>query len=169
MKTPFSIVCLSLLLLMFVPHSVFSVAIKSKDIHQNKTIPTKFTLYGENISPQYTISKISSSTKSLALMVEDTDANWVHYLVTNIAVPVKKKKIKVKENGNPGVEITNSFNYTHYGGPYPPKGSGVHHYYWRIYALNESSMNATDVASFKEEIAKYKIEEASFMGTYEKK
>lgn len=167
MKILFQYACLSLLLLIFVPHSVFAVVISSKDIHQNKTIPTKFTLYGENISPQYTISKISASTKSLALMVEDTDANWVHYLVTNI--PVGKKKIKVKENGNPGVEITNSFNYTHYGGPYPPKGSGVHHYYWRIYALNESSMNATDVASFKQEIAEHKIEEASFMGTYEKK
>lgn len=167
MKTLLFFIFLSTIVFAF--HSKLSnLEITSPDIISNEPIATKFTLYGENISPELHISDIPNNAKSLALILEDPDAvsgTWVHYLVKNI--PISKNIIK--ENENPGSELINSFGYSHYGGPKPPKGTGIHHYYWRVYALDEESMSANTVDDFRKEVDNHKVCEGYLMGTYEKK
>jgi len=47
--------------------------ITSSVFQSNQPIPTKYTLYGENILPELYISNIPSETQSLTLILEDPD------------------------------------------------------------------------------------------------
>lgn len=143
-----------------------TLEITSSAFESSNPIPNKYTLYGENISPDINLSNIPPETQSFSLILEDPGAaggTWVHYLVKDIP----KNKKNIKENENPGIELQNSWGYSHYGGPKPPKNSGLHHYYWRIYALDEEKMAATNIEEFKREIEEHKIGEGFLMGTYE--
>jgi hypothetical protein len=146
---------------------VDSLEITSPSIQSGQPIPIKYTLYGDNISPEMHISNIPAETQSLALILEDPDAvsgTWVHYLVKNIPNDLTV----VKENVSPGVEMMNSFGYSHYGGPRPPQGSGIHRYFWRFYALDEEKMTANSAQEFRKEVDEHKVAEGFLMGTYEK-
>lgn len=96
-------------------------------------IPSKYTCDGENVNPALDIENIPLATKSLAIIVDDPDAplgTWVHWVVWN--VPVTHH---IKENTVHGEEGLNDFQMHKYRGPCPPKG--VHHYFFKVYALND--------------------------------
>lgn len=100
---------------------------------EGEHIPDKFTCKGENVNPELDIKGIPEGTKSLAIIVDDPDgSNWVHWLVFNIP----EDKNKVDENSVPGTEGMNDFKRTEYRGPCPPSGSGLHRYFFRVYALD---------------------------------
>jgi len=95
-------------------------------------IPSKYTCEGENVNPPLEINGIPEHTRSLAVVVEDHDApNGIfdHWLVWNI--PPNEP---IAENSVPGISGKNSFGKTGYGGPCPP--SGVHRYFFKVYALD---------------------------------
>jgi len=88
------------------------------------------------MNPPLSIEGVPREAKTLALVVDDPDApggNWVHWTVWNIDPNVKT----IDENIIPvgAVEGRTSFGHSGYGGPCPP--SGVHHYQFKLYALNE--------------------------------
>jgi Raf kinase inhibitor-like YbhB/YbcL family protein len=95
-------------------------------------IPSKYTCEGENVNPPLEINGIPEHTRSLAVVVEDHDApNGIfdHWLVWNI--PPNEP---IAENSVPGISGKNNFGKTGYGGPCPP--SGVHRYFFKVYALD---------------------------------
>lgn len=72
------------------------------------------------------------ATKTLALVMEDPDSPqgvFVHWVVWNIP-PTNK----ILENTSPGEAGTNDFGDKEYSGPCPP--SGLHHYHFKVYALD---------------------------------
>ncbi|HJT45699.1 MAG TPA: YbhB/YbcL family Raf kinase inhibitor-like protein, partial [Chthoniobacterales bacterium] len=76
-----------------------------------------------------------AEAKSLALIVDDPDAPgglFTHWLVWNI----DPKTSEIGEGSSPrgGVQGSNDFGETGYGGPQPP--SGTHRYYFKIFALD---------------------------------
>ena len=96
-------------------------------------IPRKYTCDGENINPPLTIGNIPQETKSIVLIMEDPDARqktWVHWIIWNIS-----PSHKIKENTAAGITGTNDFRKQQYGGPCPP--SGIHRYFFKVYALDE--------------------------------
>lgn len=96
-------------------------------------IPRKYTCEGDNINPPLQIGPIPEEAKSLVLIIEDPDApggTWLHWLVWNIPA-----SHRINENEIPGEEGLNDFGNTAYGGPCPP--SGVHRYYFKVYALDD--------------------------------
>ena len=98
----------------------------------NGHIPPQYTCEGENFNPPLTIRNIPEGTKTLALIMEDPDAPkgvFDHWIVWNI--PPNEA---IVERSNPGINGTNSFGKTGYGGPCPPSGS--HRYFFRVYALD---------------------------------
>lgn len=106
--------------------------VRSSVLSKGEMIPPKYTCDGENISPPLSIDNIPEKTKSLVLIVDDPDApngTWVHWVVWNI-----DPKGEIAENSVPGIEGLNDFNRHSYGGPCPP--SGVHRYFFKVYALN---------------------------------
>ena len=100
---------------------------------QNGHLPPQYTCEGKNINPPLTVENIPENTKTLALIMEDPDAprgTFDHWIVWNIS-----PNEAIAEGTNPGISGTNGFGKTGYGGPCPP--SGVHRYFFTVYALDE--------------------------------
>lgn len=101
--------------------------IEAKLFRNNEKIPSKYTCDGDNINPELWITEIPDTTKSLALIVEDPDAPsglFTHWILFNI-----DPSTEVISEGRPPIEADegqNSFGRASYGGPCPPKGTGVH-------------------------------------------
>ncbi|MGO8672899.1 MAG: YbhB/YbcL family Raf kinase inhibitor-like protein [Capsulimonadaceae bacterium] len=100
-----------------------------------------YTCDGAGISPPIRWSGIPAATKSIAVVMDDTDApagDFVHWVLFNLpastthlddAVP------DVETLNNGAVQGVNDFGATGYGGPCPPAGS-PHHYHIHVYALD---------------------------------
>ncbi len=128
---------------------VKTMTVTSDAFPERGYIPTKYTCDGENVNPPLMIHDLPHETKSLAVIMEDTDApirSWVHWMVWNIP-PIEK----IKESSAMGIEGLNDFRALHYGGPCPPSGS--HHYHYKVYALNE-------LLDLKEGASKIELEKA---------
>jgi Raf kinase inhibitor-like YbhB/YbcL family protein len=108
-----------------------TLTIESPAFRNNESIPSKYTCDGSNINPELTIKDIPEETKSLALVVDDPDAQGTfdHWIMWNI--PVKNR---IEENSSPGAQGKNGKDENKYAGPCPP--SGTHHYHFRVYALD---------------------------------
>ncbi|MCK5215217.1 MAG: YbhB/YbcL family Raf kinase inhibitor-like protein [Candidatus Omnitrophica bacterium] len=138
--------------------------ITSPAFESNKPIPKRYTCQDIDINPPLNISEIPSDTQSMALIVDDPDApmgTWVHWVVYNMSVIEQ-----IAENTIPGVQGVNDFRKKNYGGPCPP--SGVHRYYFKLYALDIILPVKKDIS--KDELLKvmkgHILEEAELMGTY---
>jgi Raf kinase inhibitor-like YbhB/YbcL family protein len=72
----------------------------------------------------------------------------------------------IEENSNPGTQGINDFKRKGYGGPCPK--SGVHHYLFKIYALDEN-LNLAEGLSKEELMSKmdgHIIDKAELSGSY---
>jgi Raf kinase inhibitor-like YbhB/YbcL family protein len=79
---------------------------------------------------------------------------------------IKPNARQVFANSVPGDEVINDFGDVAYGGPCPP--SGVHRYFFRLYALDVEKLQADNKGAFYEEVAKHTIAKAELMGKYTK-
>ncbi len=106
----------------------------SSVFQQGGNIPSKFSCDGANTNPPLQISDVPPEAKSLVLIVDDPDAPsglFTHWAVWNISPQI----ITIAEGSTPkGVQGTNDFGKSGYGGPCPP--SGAHRYYFKIFALD---------------------------------
>lgn len=104
----------------------------------NQRIPEKYTCDGKNINPPIELIEIPQNAESLVLIVDDPDApggTWDHWVLFNISPRIKK----IEENSAPkgAIQALNSWSKNNYGGPCPPKDSGKHRYFFKLYALNK--------------------------------
>jgi Raf kinase inhibitor-like YbhB/YbcL family protein len=108
--------------------------VTSSAFQEGADIPSEFSCDGADTSPPLQIADIPSEAKSLALIVDDPDAPgelFTHWTVWNIPPQTSA----VGEGSTPkGVQGTNGFGKSGYGGPCPP--SGTHRYYFKIFALD---------------------------------
>src|SRR5437879_3321340 len=108
--------------------------ITSSAFQQGASIPSKFTCDGGDTSPPLEIDEIPAEAKSLVLIVDDPDAPsglFTHLIMWNIPA----QKMSIGEGNLPkGVQGTNDFGKSGYGGPCPP--SGTHRYFFKIFALD---------------------------------
>lgn len=105
----------------------------SQDIHNGGNIPERFTCHGKDISPSLAWEGAPSQTQSFVLIMEDPDApggTWLHWIVYNIPSIV----LGFSQGERQGIGAINSWGKQGYGGPCPP--SGVHHYHFKLYALD---------------------------------
>jgi Raf kinase inhibitor-like YbhB/YbcL family protein len=145
-------------------------------------IPTKHAhtsvVGGRNTSPGFQWSDPPVVTKSFAFTIVDPHLvakNWVHWMIVNI--PFNERKLvegASRSNSLPAgaKELISSYNEIGYGGPAPPRGSGVHPYVATIYALNVDSLKlgvSTSLKQFLNAIEGKVIAEVSMTGMYERK
>jgi Raf kinase inhibitor-like YbhB/YbcL family protein len=108
--------------------------VTSSAFPEGGNIPSKFTCDGADTSPPLQIAEVPPGAKSLALVMDDPDAPsglFTHWMVWNIPPQIGT----VGEGPAPkGVQGTNDFGKSGYGGPCPP--SGTHRYYFKIFALD---------------------------------
>jgi len=105
-------------------------------------IPIKYTCHGQNISPALNWSGSPAGTASFALIMDDTDAVYTHWVIFNLppdarGLPEAVPKDETLANGAlQGKTGSGGIGYpTGYFGPCPPKGS-PHHYRFTVYALD---------------------------------
>ncbi|MDA8387128.1 MAG: YbhB/YbcL family Raf kinase inhibitor-like protein [Nitrospiraceae bacterium] len=111
------------------------MSIKSPSFGSDGYIPREFSCKGKDINPPLALENVPEGAKSMALIVDDPDApsgTWVHWVMWNI--PPETGSIEAGSVPKGAVEGRNSWKKTGYGGPCPP--SGVHHYFFRLYALD---------------------------------
>lgn len=120
----------------------------SSAFKNNQYIPEKYTCDGININPPLSITGTPEEAKSLVLIIDDPDApngDWVHWTVLNMPPDTKEIKEGVAPSGS--IESRTNFKKPGYGGPCPP--SGIHHYQFKLYAL-DAVLNLDSSASKKE-------------------
>lgn len=111
-------------------------------------IPSKYTADGDDISPPLAWSNAPANTKELALIVDDPDAPsaqpWVHWVIYGLSVHLHALPAHVPHGKQittpPAMQGPNSFASDNIGyrGPAPPRGHGMHHYHFTLYALDKS-------------------------------
>lgn len=106
----------------------------SSAFREGESIPSKFTCDGGNTSPPLEISDVPSGAKSVVLIADDPDAPgglFTHWLVWNILPQTNS----IAEGSAPrGMQGRNDFGKSGYSAPCPP--SGMHRYYFRVFALD---------------------------------
>lgn len=123
-----------------------TITIQSPAFAPNAVIPRKHTGDGDDVSPPLLWSGVPDAARELVLIVDDPDApvgDWVHWLVYGIptdalglpeGIPAGVPKLAAPRGA---IQGTNSWHKTGYGGPAPPRGHGVHHYHFKLYALDK--------------------------------
>ena len=114
-----------------------SIKVTSTAFGEGAMIPKKYTCDDQNVSPQIAWTGVPAGTKSIALICDDPDApvgDWVHWVVYNMPAATKELAEGVRTLPAGSKQGTNDFRKLDYGGPCPP--SGVHRYYFKIYALD---------------------------------
>jgi Raf kinase inhibitor-like YbhB/YbcL family protein len=104
-------------------------------------IPDRYSKQSGDVSPPLEWEGVQEQAKSLVLIVDDPDApsgTFVHWLL--YAIPPSIHGLKEGVAHTPVVQGglrqgRNGFGEIGYGGPQPP--SGVHRYFFHLYALNK--------------------------------
>ncbi len=129
---------------------------------------------GKNIAPTLEWKNAPKETLSFAFTVYDPEAptgsGWWHFASYNIAPNVSEIKRGALPEGALAVEGDRGVR--NYMGPCPPKGHGVHHYIFTVYALNVEKLELPGNASaalLGYTINQHKIGEAKIIATYERK
>ncbi len=139
----------------------------STEFADNGFIPEKFTCQGVDINPTLIIEDMRVNTKSLALIMDDPDAplgTWVHWVVYNMPVISH-----IEENSIPGEEGINDSGRNAYHGPCPP--SGIHRYFFKIYAL-DTELNlgrGINKKTLEKAMEGHILDKAELIGKYKKK
>jgi Raf kinase inhibitor-like YbhB/YbcL family protein len=121
-----------------------TLVITSPAFADGANIPVEYTCNGLNISPALNWSQVPAGTSSFALIMDDPDAVYTHWVIFNLppdarglpeAVPKDEKLGSGALQGKIG---SGGVGYpTGYFGPCPPKGR-PHHYRFTLYALDTS-------------------------------
>ena len=103
-------------------------------------IPHRFTGKGSDISPPLAWHEWPEGTRSFAVFCHDPDAplikpgayGFIHWVLYNLPATVTT----LEENTQAGTRGVTDFGKAGYGGPMPPEGHGIHHYYFWVLAID---------------------------------
>lgn len=157
-----------------------AMTVESKAFGPNQPIPKKYTGEGEDKSPPLAWSNVPEGTNEFALICDDPDAPtpepWVHWVIYKIPagtrdLPEGIPNTETLANPAGAMQGKNSWPKTGYGGPMPPRGHGVHHYHFKVYALNAplDVKPGLDKKGLLKAMAGYVLAEGELVGTYERK
>lgn len=144
--------------------------LQSPAFHNGGEIPRKYTRSGLNVSPPLEWKDAPKDTKSFALIVEDPDAPsgmFRHWAVFDIDRQRSRLAEGATDHLHNGV---NDFGNRFYDGPQPPRGHGVHHYRFRLAALDTEALDlpeATSAANVWKAAQPHVLAEADLVGTFE--
>jgi Raf kinase inhibitor-like YbhB/YbcL family protein len=156
-----------------------AIILSSPAFGPGTTVPRRHTGDGEDLSPPLSWSGLPAQTAELALIVDDPDAPspqpWVHWVIYQIGSGEQGLPEGVHVKPTPGfppgcLQGKNSWGTVGYRGPAPPKGHGVHRYFFRLYALDAplGLAAALDKPGLLRAMAKHILAEGELIGTYQR-
>jgi Raf kinase inhibitor-like YbhB/YbcL family protein len=142
-------------------------------------IPAKFTGEGEDMSPPISWSDVPEGTKELALIMDDPDAPiaepFVHWTIYKIPPTVRELPQDISDiakvsSPHGALQGKNSFGSIGYRGPMPPRGHGLHHYRFKLYALDEELdlKPGMDKKALLAAMKDHVLGEGEIVGTYQR-
>jgi Raf kinase inhibitor-like YbhB/YbcL family protein len=155
------------------------MTIRSDAFDDGRAIPPRHGEDGEDLSPPLSWSDPPEGTRELALIVDDPDAPraepWVHWVLYKIPPDVRTLPEGVPPSPTlttpPGaLQGKNSWGTGGYRGPAPPRGHGVHHYHFRLYALDAPvrAEKGLDKRGLLSAMQGHILAQAELVGTYER-
>lgn len=156
-----------------------SMAITSPAFGDGEPIPVEYTQDGLNRSPPIEWQDLPEGTAELGLIVEDPDAPraepFVHWVCYKIRPEIGGLPEGVPHGPRPrvagvGAQGRNDYDHIGYDGPGPPPGHGVHHYHFRLYALDKAleAEPKLDNKALIAAMAGHVIDTGELVGTYER-
>lgn len=147
-----------------------AMRLSSPTFNDGESIPDKHGYDKENTNPPLRIGDVPTDAASLALVVDDPDAEepagkiWDHWVVWNIAPDTSR--IETGSTPSGATEGRTDFDETGYGGPSPPDQE--HTYHFRLYALDtELALDAeASKDDLREAMETHIIAETELRGTY---
>ncbi|MGD8450387.1 MAG: YbhB/YbcL family Raf kinase inhibitor-like protein [Phycisphaerae bacterium] len=157
-----------------------SITVTSSAFAAGETIPIRHTGDGQDVSPPLAWTGVPEQTKALALICDDPDAPrpepWVHWVIyrlpptlTGLPESVPGKSKLAEPAG--ALQGKNSWGTIGYRGPAPPPGHGIHHYHFRLYAL-DAALDLPEGLSKDDLLEKMKgriLAEGETIGTYQRR
>lgn len=155
----------------------YALTLTSQSIENDTLMKSDFicsTQHGGNQSPQLSWKDVPKNTQSFLLVAHDPDAkpnDYVHWLVYIDNATTSQLVVNQKATTKDDFVFALNDNHTNnYLGPCPPKGTGVHHYNFVLYALNTriSKALATKMSlhDFENQMQGHVIEHAKLTGLY---
>lgn len=146
--------------------------LSSGDFRSQEAIPRRCTGDGEDRSPALTWSEVPAGTRELALICDDPDAPrpepFVHWVLYGI--PPETRGLPSGQEPAGAQQGKNSFGTAGYRGPAPPRGHGIHHYHFQLFALDQPV--ALGPGAGKAELLKamegHVLGRAELIGTYQR-
>jgi len=122
------------------PFALSPMELTSDAFSQRGAIPRRHTGEGEDVSPALNWRNKPTEAASLAVICHGPDAplvkpgnyGFVHWVLYDL--PADRDGLA--EGTTEGTVGANDFGGSGYGGPMPPEGHGVHHYFFWIIALD---------------------------------
>ncbi len=150
--------------------------ISSPAFAHEKAIPKKYTCDRANISPPLRWNGAPEGTKSFALVAEDPTVpvgSWSFWVLYDLPAGTKgvPQGVAASEPLPGGAKHgLNEFGKVGYSGPCPPPGQ-LHHYYFRVYALDAPTKlepGATKAKVFRA-MKHHVLRVAEVLGTFERR
>ena len=156
-----------------------ALTIRSSAFANQARIPKRFTGDGEDLSPELSWSGVPATAKELTLICDDPDAPtpepWVHWVIYKIPTTATGLRENVPKTGSMSepagaMQGVNSWGAIGYRGPAPPRGHGVHHYHFKLYAVDTVLNVAAGVDKKKllSAMQGHIVAQGELVGTYER-
>ena len=151
--------------------TVIKLSLSSDAFREGQPIPTQYSCDGDNESPALSWGEPPAGTKSFALVIDDPDApsgmfrHWGAY-----DIPASTRSIDSGQRV--GTEVDNDGGKPGYTGPCPPKGNGVHHYHFKLFALDTDKLGLgpdAKIADVEDAARKHSLAQGELIGTYERR
>ncbi len=161
--------------------------VTSTAFQHGQPIPKKYTGEGVDVSPPIAWKGLPPETKEIALICDDPDAPtaepWVHWVIYKIpgdttelpeGIP-RELRLKTPAGAMQGKnswpdDPQDKVGNIGYRGPMPPRGHGVHHYHFKVYAL-KGELNVQPGLTKKALLDAMKnliVAEGELVGTYQR-
>jgi len=159
-----------------------TLKVTSTAFAHGERIPKKYTGEGADVSPPLSWSEVPEGTKEFALICDDPDAPraepWVHWVIYKIPAATRNlpeglpRELRLKEPAG-ALQGKNSWpegENIGYRGPMPPPGHGVHHYHFKLYALDVAlTLTAgADKKALLNAMRNHVLAEGELIGTYQR-
>lgn len=150
--------------------------LRSSAFDDGGAIPRRFTGEGDDVSPPLDWHDAPAGTRSFVVLCDDPDApsgTWHHWAAYDIPSDRRELPDSAAARAGPGgfQQALNDFGKPGYGGPYPPRSDGPHHYRFRLLALSAGHLEVRKDPTCQQverEARRHLLAEAVLTGLYER-
>jgi Raf kinase inhibitor-like YbhB/YbcL family protein len=152
--------------------TVTELELSSPAFDDGERIPRAYGYREQNVNPPIRVAGVPNEAVSLALVVDDPDAQepagkvWDHWLVWNVPIDIGEIPEGWDAAAAGATEGQNDYGEHGYGGPNPPDRE--HTYQFRLYALATrlDLSAAADKGELQDAMTGQVVADATLTGTY---